>query len=137
MPRYIDAEFAEKEITSLVAEYENRMPEWSPDDMLTSGKDAAMKYGYKADGAEKALEIVNKIPTADVQEVKHGNWIDKGVLENYPRPDINVYHLLCCSECGALHRVRPYCEGGWINASYCPNCGAKMDGDNNGKDNSC
>lgn len=73
------------------------------------------------------IDMIDDAPTADVQEVKPGHWIDKGVLENYPRPGINVYHLLCCSECGALHRVRPYCEGGWINASYCPNCGAKMD----------
>lgn len=74
------------------------------------------------------IDMIDDAPTVDVQEVKHGHWIDKGVLENYPRPDINVYHLLWCSECGALHRVRHYCEGGWINANYCPNCGAKMDG---------
>lgn len=81
------------------------------------------------------MNLIDETPTADVQEVKHGHWIDKGVLENYPRPGINVYHLLCCSECGALHRVRPYCEGGWINANYCPNCGAKMDGDKDGEPN--
>lgn len=73
------------------------------------------------------IDLIDNMPTADVQPVKPGHWIDKGVLENYPRPGINVYHLLCCSECGALHRVRPYFEGGWINANYCPNCGAKMD----------
>lgn len=112
MPRYIDAEFAEKEITSLVAEYENRMPEWSPDDMLTSGKDAAMKYGYKADGAEKALEIVNKIPTADVQEVKHGRWIET-----------NDDTMKRCTECDVIHLIAQYPHG---NANYCPNCGAKM-----------
>lgn len=59
--------------------------------------------------------------------IKHGHWIDKGVLKDFPKPNINVFHLLWCSECGAFHRARPYGKGGWINARYCPNCGAKMD----------
>ena len=113
MPRYIDAEFAEKEITSLVAEYENRMPKWSPDDMLTSGKDAALKYGYKADGAEKALEIVNKIPTADVQKVRRGHWIQ-------------IDDTKCqCSACDVIAFIALYPSG--ADKNFCPNCGCKLD----------
>lgn len=113
MPRYIDAEFAEKEITSLVAEYENRIPEWSPDDMLTSGKDAAMKYGYKADGAEKALEIVNKIPTANVQEVKHGHWVNETYCSVCGRFPVDT------SESISNRRLTKFFD-------WCPHCGAKL-----------
>ena len=121
MPRYIDAEILE-----------HKFIEWRAD--LKKKKETAKtqreakRTSDIAAGVVCCLMELRDAPTADVQEVKPGHWIDKGVLENYPRPGINVYHLLCCSECGALHRVRPYCEGGWINASYCPNCSAKMGG---------
>ena len=46
----------------------------------------------------------NCTPTADVQEVKCGEWIDD-----------------TCSQCG--YGVMP-----WNAINYCPNCGAKMDG---------
>ena len=136
MPRYIDAEFAEKEITSLVAEYENRMPEWSPDDMLTSGKDAAMKYGYKADGAEKALEIVNKIPTADVQEVRHGRWIRGKSKSAFPAKPPAIWYCSCCGEIIRYADVlRTYQKSkkpvNEVNPR-CRKCGAKMDGGANG-----
>ncbi len=52
-------------------------------------------------------------------EVHYGHWIDKGVLENYPKPDVNVYHLLWCSECG------------WMYANYCPGCGTHMNNEGN------
>ena len=46
---------------------------------------------------------LDKIPTADVQEVKHGHW------------DNNI-----CSVCN--YEVMP-----WNTTPYCHNCGAKMD----------
>ena len=53
--------------------------------------------------------IVVGTPTADVAEVKHGEWI---CLE----AEIGYF---ACSECD--HRIlRAECN-------YCPNCGAKMD----------
>ena len=48
-------------------------------------------------------------PTADVVEVKHGEWIDLNITEWQ------------CSECN--YRVER-----WNNTPYCPHCGAKMDG---------
>ena len=56
-------------------------------------------------------------PRVDAVEVTHGKWIDE-------------YPYVRCSECNAE----------WINCRtdnepkmfyYCPNCGAKMDGDGN------
>lgn len=51
--------------------------------------------------------------TADVAEVKHGEWIGKPIAG---RANIK------CSVCGCVF----LCQSGlW---KYCPNCGAKMDG---------
>lgn len=72
--RLIDAEIAEKKLAELVELYEKRMPKWSPNDMLTSGRDAALKWGYKADGVEKALETIKDMPTVEAEPVKHGRW---------------------------------------------------------------
>lgn len=52
--------------------------------------------------------IIESIPTADVQSVKHGRWM-------YP---------FYCSECG----FTPYYSSD-LAYNYCPNCGARMDGD--------
>ena len=59
------------------------------------------------------LEAVLYAPTADVAEVKHGEWL----LGKYKCMDRSV-----CSVCNAVY------EGGdaW---NYCPRCGAKMDGE--------
>lgn len=62
------------------------------------------KIAFKSD--------IDKIPTADVEEVKHGEW------EKFEIP-----HMMRCSECGVsdldIHRTK---------FAFCPNCGAKMDG---------
>ena len=54
-------------------------------------------------------------PTVDAVEVVHGKW---------------VYDHWCefkCSICGEYSNSKPY-KG---KENYCPNCGAKMDGDSN------
>ena len=62
-------------------------------------------------------DVLNSIdyqPTADVAEVKHGEWL----------------HLCgdewCCTNCGEVITT----EGSWEKPTkkYCPRCGAKMDG---------
>ena len=55
-------------------------------------------------------EDIEKIPTADVAEVRHGCWKQVRYTE------ANLY---LCSECDATEYK---CH------KYCPNCGAKMDG---------
>ena len=54
-------------------------------------------------------EQLEKIPTADVQEVKHGYWKEDGEYQ-------------ICSVCGEEHHWDEY------RATYCEDCGAKMDG---------
>lgn len=69
-----------------------------------------------------AIASVKALPTADVVEVRHGEWEDVG----------DEFSDLCfrCSACKEEYS----CE---INmkdfANYCPNCGAKMDGKGEGE----
>ena len=60
------------------------------------------------------MQIVNDIPTADVQSVKHGEWI-----ANVTQP---TKHW-SCSECRGLVEVSHYCNECYYD--FCPNCGAK------------
>ena len=60
---------------------------------------------------------IDGMPTADVVEVKHGEWNDNVI------GFCNV-----CMECGAIvERSAIKNKSGQLN--YCPNCGAKMDGE--------
>ena len=61
-----------------------------------------------------AIEIMAEVrymPAADVVEVRYGEWV---------YGEFDIPH---CSECGC--GVTPN-----MISPYCPNCGAKMDGDN-------
>ena len=61
--------------------------------------------------ADDAKEMVDKMPTVDAVPVVHGRWKGAGTGDYY------------CSVCQQLVNPR---------TNYCPNCGAKMDGDGNG-----
>ena len=76
-----------------------------------------VKAFYKAKGAKEILDSVDTdlcyIPTADVQPVKHGQWIWDS---NAPYRDYGAYK---CSNCGSHID---------FEENYCYNCGARMDG---------
>lgn len=115
--RLIDADALIIKVRDLVEEYERRMPEYSANDMLTSGKDAAMKWGYKADGVEDALKLIIDAPIIKAETIKHGRWIFKnGYLGN-------TYY---CSECEKAVYLNKYGEPNLTD--FCPDCGARMDG---------
>ena len=60
------------------------------------------------------LMLIDDEPTADVQEVKHGEWVSNAVTDEY-----------VCSECDGIAPVD--CEKeDFYESNYCPNCGAKM-----------
>ena len=61
-------------------------------------------------GARKVVDRIEAAPTVDAVEVKHGRWIRYKENCLYNR----------CSRCLYEHCREP---------NYCPNCGAKMDGD--------
>ena len=71
------------------------------------------------------LAALKRAATVDAVEVVHGRWIEK-------KPDDFRKWDVRCSECGWLgvSSYDAYDEPSDFN--YCPNCGAKMDGDGNG-----
>jgi len=70
------------------------------------------------DEAKKTFDTIIDIqPTVDAEPVRHGHWDDMGDFES-------------CSVCHGTHlKVYQTCYGkmNWVNMSYCPHCGAKMD----------
>ena len=75
--------------------------------------------------ADDVRFLVDSQPTVDAVEVVHGHWINNGGLRK-----MDLY----CSVCNrrASNFVGGY-EDWWDlwMPKYCPNCGAKMDGDGN------
>ena len=74
-------------------------------------------HGKMCKYTEYMLEEIEDIPTADVKSVRRGKWVDSK-----------------CSICG--ERPDNYMSGNvWIKhfPSYCPNCGADMQSDDNDK----
>lgn len=63
-----------------------------------------------------AFAEIRKLPAADVAPVVHGKWGDNGIAGSM---------LVKCSVCGF--------DCGANSFSCCPNCGAKMDGGNEGE----
>lgn len=55
-------------------------------------------------------------PTADVVEVRHGEWVSNELC--------GYKYAFYCSECGWVDGY-PFND----RHKYCPNCGAKMDGE--------
>ena len=93
MTRYIDAEEAENVLI-------NRMA----------------GTGYQS----RAVDSIAFVPTADVEDVRHGEWKFNNHACGY------YYSGVTCSICG---------NGETSNSPYCRKCGAKMDGGNNDQTN--
>ena len=66
------------------------------------------------------LEMIKAQPPADVEEVKHGEWLPIVIQDNYLEPP--YCDTIKCSECGETADVS------FHYAKYCYMCGAKMDG---------
>lgn len=87
-----------------------------------------MKTLYKIKGAKEILDSVDTnlcyIPAADVQPVVHGKWDTHDVVK-----------VLCSGktldgfcQCEACGDVFPLA---YSKYNFCPNCGARMDGEQN------
>ena len=64
-------------------------------------------------------ELLDDCPTVDAVEVVHGRWEQRKILD--------YFGSKICFRCTE-------CKTHWdAKSNYCPNCGAKMDGDGNGK----
>lgn len=60
------------------------------------------------------MEILDAVPTADVRENIHGEWIQAKELGSC---------IYMCSECGETWDIF---SGAMPLPNYCPNCGARM-----------
>lgn len=69
---------------------------------------------------EKAAQMLEKLPAADVAPVVHGQWDDSG---RYTFPGGST--AVRCTNCGCALTESEYHLNNW---RYCPVCGAKMDG---------
>lgn len=78
------------------------------------GEESTLLNCYNADWIFSFLESQ---PTADVQEVRHGRWINESRHMYGP---ISAQCSVCELFSGTWLRNAPY--------KYCPHCGAKMDG---------
>jgi hypothetical protein len=78
-------------------------------------------------GLKCAVRDVKHQPTADVVEVRHGHWIHK--VKRYPYQPDDCEAV--CSVCGMDYALDPEYTIKYfaMHNKFCPNCGARMDGD--------
>ena len=89
---------------------------------VTRGEDGRLLYSdhmCTGEDCDDLLKLVNNLPTADVEEVKHGIWLDDiQKVTTVAGVEFNGFVGYRCSLCGRREPSKePYC-----------NCGAKMDG---------
>ena len=73
----------------------------------------------------KARKLIEDAPSVDAVEVVHGRW----AVSRESEISKNVW----CTACGEDFYIRKKIGAVLIDKMpYCPNCGAKMDGDGNG-----
>lgn len=87
--------------------------------------------GYEVSDADEKRKIitdlVNGIPTVDATPVVHGRWVK---MTGMMPPEYHGHYE--CSEC--QWHVKGL-RNSWTREeemNYCPNCGAKMDGESDG-----
>lgn len=66
---------------------------------------------------QQAKTFLGFSPTADVVEVRHGQWISESFIS---KTGEKLYHTPMCSVCNQRTSFR---------SKFCPDCGAKMDGE--------
>ena len=101
------------------------MPRYIDADMfeVVSLTDKSEEY---TNGALHILDMVDKALTADVQEIKHGKW-----MRTFPNEPLDGNYF--CSNCQSGIDIATAEETPTDRELfYCPNCGAKMDGEESG-----
>lgn len=86
------------------------------------------RYSTQYCEREKALSIIKAQPTADVVEVRHGEWI-----KQKPDPEVmKEFHNMGLGKGMSVNSVYWICSicetWGTPTHKYCCSCGAKMDG---------
>lgn len=113
MSRYIDIE-----------------PLMTPDNIVEEREDTGIdelpykiRYGLN-------IDVIRNAPTADVVEVRHGEW----VVDAYKGDEIvripyvvHEHNEPYCSLCGTYALLDG--KEDYVPSNFCPRCGAKMDGE--------
>ena len=84
--------------------------------------DGILGAGY--DDAEREDDVIDMLESChivDAVEVVHGRWIEKQEQIPWCEDDVDVFDVCSVCDCASPGK-----------SNYCPNCGAKMDGDGNG-----
>lgn len=84
-------------------------------EVLKKVRYVAKAWGIYEEVGKKLTDKIKAIPAADVEPVKHGKW--ELCFEDSRRQIVGNK----CSVCGYEYYGNKY--------FYCPNCGARMDGD--------
>lgn len=79
--------------------------------------DGACDWGF---GMQNIREVIDSVPAADVEPVRHGAW-------ERTDDDWNSLSTFQCSVCGEEWCFEIDEDLQQLNYNYCPNCGAKMD----------
>lgn len=83
---------------------------------------AGMETFDPVDDVVELCRVIDVLPAVDAAPVVHGRWIPrKGKWFSYFQ----------CSVCG--EKISYPCADGKALTNYCPNCGAKMDGEGDAK----
>lgn len=94
--------------------------------VVFSGRSGVVSSELK--GANKVIDRIIAMPTEDVQKVKHGEWVD--IFKN--KYSNQVYRCSICKSYPPLVEIYDELNTAHLKqelSDYCPNCGAKMDGD--------
>lgn len=74
-------------------------------------------------------------PTIEAEPVRHGRWVieKRHAVSRNPYMDDNYFASATCSECGfCIHaETKSFGYPDLNTTNFCPNCGARMDGDSN------
>ena len=84
-------------------------------------------------GVDEVVNLIESAPTVDAEPVRHGRWIEKPPYEDETVKGLEFQ--IVCSRCDAQNSSITFDENSvpigksfWMSR-YCPNCGARMDGD--------
>lgn len=78
-------------------------------------------------GFEQILYDIEQMPSVTPQQKATGSWVEKQVVDN-EEVEIEQWQSARCSKCDKYHTT-PYSYY-FDDYNYCPNCGAKMEVDN-------
>lgn len=91
-------------------------------------REDALKTLYN-DYAYAAMDVIKRLPAADVADVVHGRWILHHTVTGNPYTECSN----CCTDFAFKTDKGTFAKLDMRDMPYCPFCSAKMDGGSNGE----